>query len=367
MDGRGGESAVLWTSALEPDLFTLDTLVWLTDLDTEGLAWSFAIHLFSDGQLVGVPPAANTPRLLLTPDDNQLRLDILGSVPWQVQEYIVEKEIPTGGAFEVLDTVFMPMYVDSGLVNGEFYCYRVTTKGEYDDTTTESPLVNRSQEACGRPFDYTPPCDLDLEVDAHCEVERDTLRWSVPSACTSDDIVGYRIYWAPFLGDSLTLWREVDDASVTSAVFNEEDEFRTIAGCFVVTAVDSLMPGPDGELRRNESLAGDTVCVDNCPFYFLPNVFTPNNDDNNDTFRAFPWKFVDSVQVVIHNRWGEPVYETSDPDVNWDGTYLDTGERLPEGVYFYTATVFTRRLEGVVPERFSGQMHLVVGSNPSTD
>jgi gliding motility-associated-like protein len=159
----------------------------------------------------------------------------------------------------------------------------------------------------------------------------------------------------------------VDDPETATAVFNEDGELGTIAGCFVVTAVDSLLPGPDGELRRNESLAGDTVCVDNCPFYFLPNVFTPNADESNDTFRAFPWKFVDSVNVVIHNRWGEPVFETNDPDVNWDGTYLDTGVRLPEGVYFYTATVFTRRLEGIVPEKFSGELHMVVGSNPTTD
>jgi len=365
MDGLEGEDAALWASEVEVDLMALDTVVWLTDLDTEAFAWSFSILLYSDGELVGVPPPATTPWLRLTPDDNQLRLDVMQGVPWQVSEYVVEKQV--GGAFVVLDTVTSPTFVDTGLVNGATYCYRVTTVGGYDDPTTESPLLNRSQESCGEPYDYTPPCNLALEVDANCAVERDTLRWSVPESCTSDDIMGYRIYWAPFLGDSLTLWRQVDDPETTTAVFNEDDEFRTIAGCFVVTALDSLMPGPDGELRRNESLAGDTVCVDNCPFYFLPNVFTPNADESNDSFRAFPWKFVDSVNVVIHNRWGEPVFETNDPDVNWDGTYLDTGVRLPEGVYFYTATVFTRRLEGIVPEKFSGQLHMVVGSNPTTD
>lgn len=367
LDGLGGGDVVLWASDLENELLALDTAVWVTDLDTETLAWSFRIHLFSDGELVGVPPAATTPWLRLTPNDNQMRLDILQGVPWQVTGYVLEKQMPTGGDFVVLDTVGFPTFVDTGLVNGATYCYRVTTLGAYDDPTTESPLVNRSQVSCGSPFDYMPPCDLALEVEANCEVERDTLKWSVPASCTSDDIMGYRIYWAPFLGDSLTLWREIDDPSTTSAVFNEDDAYRTIAGCFVVTAVDSLMPGPDGELRRNESLAGDTVCVDNCPFYFLPNVFTPNADENNDTFRAFPWKFVDSVDVVIHNRWGEAVFQTSDPDVKWDGTYLDTGQPLPEGVYFYTATVFTRRLEGIVPERFAGELHLVKGANSTTD
>jgi len=367
VDGTNEEGEVVWASDLSEELMALDTVVWVTELDTESHAWSWEILLFSAGELVGIPPSATTPWLRLTPDDNRLRIDVQQGVPWLVSEYVVERQVPTGGGYVLLDTVDVPMYVDTGLVNGATYCYRVTTVGAYDDPTTESPLVNVSQEACERPFDYTRPCALGLEVSASCEVERDTLRWSRPDSCTSDDIVGYRIYWAPFLGDSLTVWREIDDPEETSAVFNEDDVYGTIAGCFLVTALDSLMPGPDGELRRNEGWAGDTVCVDNCPFYFLPNVFSPNNDNSNDVFEAFPWKFVDSVNVVIHNRWGEAVFSTNNPNIQWDGTYLDTGQRLPDGVYFYSATVFTRRLEGIVPEQFSGQLHLVSGRAGTTD
>jgi gliding motility-associated-like protein len=175
------------------------------------------------------------------------------------------------------------------------------------------------------------------------------------------------VYWAPFEGDSLTLWQTIEDPLDTVAIFNEGDVYRSIAGCFVVTALDSLLPGPDGTLRRNESLALDTVCVDNCPYYALPNVFSPNDDFVNDAFTAFPWKFVDSVDVRIHNRWGEEVFRTSEPAVNWEGTYLGTPELLPDGVYFYTATVFTRRLAGIVPVRMSGEVHLVDGHRVFTD
>ena len=108
----------------------------------------------------------------------------------------------------------------------------------------------------------------------------------------------------------------------------------------------------------------DTVCVDNCPFYFF-NVFSPNGDGENAL--PFPWKFIDSVQVDIFNRWGVLVYQTKDPGVNWDGTYLDTGEPMPDGVYFYTATAYTRRLEGIVEERFSGEVTLVDGRRVSLD
>jgi gliding motility-associated-like protein len=127
------------------------------------------------------------------------------------------------------------------------------------------------------------------------------------------------------------------------------------------------MPGPDGTLRRNESARGDTVCTDNCPFYFLPNVFTPNLDGANDQFRPFPWKFVDSVDFRVFNRWGEEVWRTGNPDLGWDGTHQTQGQPCADGVYHYTCTAYTRRLEGIVPERFSGSIQMLGGLAPNSE
>ena len=368
MGGSVGENpgALVWQSQESDGFLGLDTTRVVEGVDTDTKAWNFQIELLSNGVSVGTSPGATTPWLSLSPDDNQLRLDVLQSVPWQVRQLVVEKEI--GGAeWVVLDTVEQTVFVDSGLVNGRTYCYRATVLGAYDDPTTANPLVNASQSVCGTPYDYTAPCPMTLEVVSSCEAERDTLTWGRTSECTSDDIVGYRLYWAPFLGDSLTPWSEIEQADDTSFVFNEDGLVGSIAGCFSVAALDSLMPGPDGELRRNEGPLLDTICVDNCPMYFLPNIFTPNADGRNDAFRPFPWKFIDSVDVQIHSRWGEVVFQTSDPDINWDGTYLDTGEFLPDGVYFFTVTAYTRRLEGIVPEQFTGELHLVDGKGITTD
>ena len=97
----------------------------------------------------------------------------------------------------------------------------------------------------------------------------------------------------------------------------------------------------------------DPATEENCAVISLG-----NKDDVNDLFMAFDWKFIDSVDVVIHNRWGELVFQTNEVDVNWDGTHFKTKEILSDGVYYYTVVAYTRRLRGIVPETFSGNVHL---------
>jgi len=174
--------------------------------------------------------------------------------------------------------------------------------------------------------------------------------------------MGYVLYWAPTLYDTLQPYATFDfvegvelDSTFT---FNEDGIEGTIAGCFAVTSLDSLMIGPTGDLRRNESEFSNIVCADNCPYFFLPNVFTPNDDLQNDVYKSLPWKFIDSVELLIYDRWGIEVYRTTDPDINWDGKYAQSGEQLSDGVYFYSVIVNTIRLEGIVPESFNGEIHI---------
>ncbi len=69
----------------------------------------------------------------------------------------------------------------------------------------------------------------------------------------------------------------------------------------------------------------------------MPNAFTPNNDGLNDSFKGKG--FFDgfqNYQMNIWNRWGEKVYETSDPDIGWNGQKENDGTNSPVGVYVYT-------------------------------
>lgn len=70
--------------------------------------------------------------------------------------------------------------------------------------------------------------------------------------------------------------------------------------------------------------------------YFLPNAFSPNRDGLNDFFigRGLTdgMKF---FSMKIFNRWGEVLFESSDPESGWDGTRSGQSEPVQPGVYIY--------------------------------
>ena len=65
----------------------------------------------------------------------------------------------------------------------------------------------------------------------------------------------------------------------------------------------------------------------------FPNAFTPNGDGLNDVYQAKRgYRSIVKFHATIINRWGQKLYEWSDPAKGWDGTYR--GSNCKEGVYF---------------------------------
>jgi gliding motility-associated-like protein len=78
--------------------------------------------------------------------------------------------------------------------------------------------------------------------------------------------------------------------------------------------------------------------------YFLPNAFTPNFDDLNDGFRGKGiFTYMSSFNMTIWNRWGEKVFETTDPNKAWNGQKNNTGAKLPIGSYVYLVKITDAR------------------------
>jgi len=69
---------------------------------------------------------------------------------------------------------------------------------------------------------------------------------------------------------------------------------------------------------------------------FMPNAFTPDNNDalNDELVIGGKVKQLKTYSFSVYNNWGQKVFETKDITKGWDGTY--NGNKLPGGVYLWT-------------------------------
>ena len=75
--------------------------------------------------------------------------------------------------------------------------------------------------------------------------------------------------------------------------------------------------------------------------YYIPNIFSPNNDGNNDGFTVFGGPGLEEIEKLqVFSRWGSLVFEASNilpntTSLGWDGTFK--GEPLNSDVFVYIA------------------------------
>ena len=332
------------------------------NLNTVDGPYRYKVDFYVKGNvLLGSTRDASSVFLSVASTDQTNILTWEANVPWSNYAFKIFRKNDVTGLFDPIGNSTASRYEDRGLINGKEYCYYVESEGTYSVSGLLNPLFNKSQEDCGTPIDTVPPCSPILVVNNLCDDPTaspgppylNKLSWTNPNvACDgTDDAVGYRIWYTPMEGEPLSLL--ADQSGVTNTTFDHVLEIQ-LAGCYAVSAIDSV---------GNESLLSTLFCVDNCPNYELPNAFTPNSDGANDLYTPFPgWRFVQSVDMQIFNRWGNLVFQTTDPNISWNGT-SEGGKELAEGTYFYVCKVYESRVGGVVlrPGVLSGYIELVRG------
>ncbi len=401
---RGGDSV----NISPPGVFTDTTFVDDGLNTTENIYnYSIAAYASNDGFL-GTSAAASSVRLDANSEVKRIELNWSAFVPWsnQIQTVPNKHLIYRGpeGAQEadlvLIDSVDVSttgfVYLDEGqwndvpLVDNEIYCYRIMTRGGYGNPKIKQPLNNFSQIVCAQPGDTIPPCKLEPPIrstldyadcndyyEKYCQKDNysNIIYWSrAEDASCRNDVRSYNVYAAATRGGEFSLLAEnVRDT------FYIDNNLLSFARCYKVAAVD--VSGNIGELSEE-------MCVDNCPYYELPNVFTPNDDDVNDVFSAYSIRgfdcgeegdcipaelklkcarFVQSVTFTVYNRWGQEVFtyfgrvgsETNSIYIDWNGKDENNVD-LSSGIYYFVAEVV---FDSVDPndntKRIKGWVHLI--------
>lgn len=337
-----------------------DTAFLHQGINTEDAAYRYKVELFSgpNGDLVGPSSEASSLYLRARGVDRGVQLNFEPETPWSNERYIIYRE-DAGGNLDSIGESFQPSYRDTGLVNGESYCYLVESYGRYTASDSlPAPLINKSQLVCAVARDTIAPCAPQFSLVNVCP---DTIyfswRLNQNPECDSD-ISRINIYFRtgtegysdqpllsiPARGDSTIKF--VSDAS--------------IFGCYVITAVDDANLDPGG--AANESAFSEEVCIESCFTIGFPNVFTPNGDLINDQFLPTEIDQVMSLEIQIFNRWGLKVYEAGSVEEflseGWRGQDQSTGRDATDGVYYYICRYRAESLGPATEQVATGFVHL---------
>ena len=214
---------------------------------------------------------------------------------------ILKKTYSSAGLY--FDTIIAPGQMCDTLIRIEIAQKTISESYlEFDICYGDSIVIkNKSYHTSGQFYqtlDTPYGCDSLLNINISIREEKKSATFY--EICAGDTIViGDNKYFAP--GDY-------------------ESILQSTEGC------DSIL-----ELRIQ--LKDINLCeTERCGRYFIPNVFTPNNDGKNDYFEVNV-KDVTITFMAIYDRWGDVVFTSSQNNPQWDGMFAS--HQAGAGVYVY--------------------------------
>jgi gliding motility-associated-like protein len=99
------------------------------------------------------------------------------------------------------------------------------------------------------------------------------------------------------------------------------------------------------------------VEVDPLFTFYIPNSFTPDSDDLNDTWGPKGTNYeYESYNVQVYDRWGKMVWQTDNPNNYWDGIDQSSLEPVKQGTYIYQFIL--KQFNTFEPKQITGSITL---------
>ena len=260
-------------------------------------------------------------------------------------------------------------YEWGGLGSGTTSSISVSDAGSYTVMVTDENGCKQQDDALVQKVQQPEPFDIegDLfacegeEIDLLADVNTQLITWNTNETTKNITVTTTGVYSVVVANQAFGITCS-DSASFTATFlpYPEQPRIQDFTNCFEYNtpfmidiptdasiawdgfenrADSTLLVTKDGTYYADLSIypqCSITVSVDVedfCPMtFYVPNAFTPNKDGINETFEPKMYNIV-TYQIIIYNRWGERIFTSTNPENQWDGTYLN--EEVQQDVYVY--------------------------------
>jgi gliding motility-associated-like protein len=255
------------------------------------------------------------------------------------------------------DVIKVNLFEPSGFTAPKYIFYRAeggssnftkvkeTSDNFYDDKNVEPSKQQycykvEYQDACGNSSEQSPAfCSVFLT-----SLESNMLNWTqfvIPDPTNALQNAQPVEYYVELLDANGTVLRTVDttpdtksnakdviDQVLSDAAARGQVTFRILARQKATISIGGVLtPFPF-------SVYSNTYTFITPAQIYVPTAFSPNDDDNNDSFLA-KGRFIVEYNLVIYDRWGNVIFETKDLETGWNGTEVDAITPAPPGNYGY--------------------------------
>lgn len=188
-----------------------------------------------------------------------------------------------------------------------------------EDTVLDTPQTSSTKQTNEAPFEDDQQSEQSLVID---ELENNTP--VVLDILEADSFIN-----KDFLVE--------EDRLIDEYIESVEDDVNTELEVEVENVIEEDLV-EDSEIKEEKTEVS------------IPNVFTPNNDGQNDLYHISYSGEMKDVSVVIFNSKGEVVYKTTDPNFNWNGRNM-LDEPCPSGGYLFMLTAKDQQGSNILESR----------------